>query len=153
MTGDSRSLDDLEPHVAQMARAMITAAAAEGIKLLVTFTSRSDAEQDYLYSLGRTRLIGRDGTRYKKGQTVTNAKAGDSWHNWRRAFDVVPLKDNGTADWDNSSPAAIKRWHRIGEIGKSVGLEWGGDWKRPDMPHFQFRDGMTLADMKKAAAA
>jgi hypothetical protein len=30
----------------------------------------------------------------------------------------------------------------MGEIGESVGLEWGGNWtgKLRDMPHFQMRE-------------
>ena len=30
---------------------------------------------------------------------------------------------------------------KVGAIGKSIGLEWGGDWKTPvDKPHFQLPD-------------
>jgi len=40
----------------------------------------------------------------------------------------------------------------VGAIGKSVGLEWGGDWTRlPDRPHFQLPSPLSL-QLRKAAA-
>ena len=30
-------------------------------------------------------------------------------------------------------------WHRIGEIGESLGLRWGGRWKQRDMGHFELK--------------
>ena len=78
---------------------------------------------------------------------VTNAKGGQSFHNWRMAFDVVPLV-NGKPVWSTSGDAG-KLWRKIGLIGKSCGLEWAGDWKRfPEFPHFQYTGGMTLADLQ-----
>jgi peptidoglycan L-alanyl-D-glutamate endopeptidase CwlK len=153
MSENSRSIDDLDPRVQPMAKALIAAAAGEGIRLMVTRTYASIAYQNMLYSLGRTLFTNPlTGQKYKRGETVTNAKGGDSWHNWRLAFDVVPLKDNGTADWDSVSPAAIRRWHRIGQLGKECGLEWGGDWHSiVDLPHFQATFGNSLAAMKKGA--
>jgi len=53
------------------------------------------------------------------------------------AVDIVPLAilNEHKADWDPKNIA----WQRIGEIGKSLGLEWGGDWKEhPDPSHFQY---------------
>ncbi|NIO68096.1 MAG: hypothetical protein GTN71_03315, partial [Anaerolineae bacterium] len=36
-------------------------------------------------------------------------------------------------------------WPRLGEIGKGLGLEWGGDWPDlVDMPHFELRRGMSI---------
>ena len=69
----------------------------------------------------------------------SNAKAADSWHNFGLAFDVVPLV-NGKAVFD--SPF----WNRIGELGKQVGLTWGGDFQSfKDKPHFEFHPNLTLA--------
>ena len=133
---NSRSLDDLAPPVKQRAEAFIAAAKAKGIDLLVTSTYRDSESQTALYNQGRT----------TPGNVVTKAKAGQSWHNWRCALDVVPLV-NGKAIWDD--PAL---WKQVGEIGKSCGLEWAGDWVTfKEFPHFQYTGGMTLAQLQQGA--
>jgi len=133
---NSRNLDDLAPPVKQRAEAFIAAAKAKGIDLLVTSTYRDSESQDALYAQGRT----------TPGNVVTRAKAGQSWHNWRCALDVVPLV-NGKAIWDDQA-----LWKQVGEIGKSCGLEWAGDWKTfKEYPHFQYTGGMTLAQLQQGA--
>jgi len=133
---NSRSLDDLAPPAKQRAEAFIAAAKAKGIDLLVTSTYRDSESQDALYAQGRT----------TPGNVVTRAKAGQSWHNWRCALDVVPLV-NGKAIWDDQA-----LWKQVGEIGKSCGLEWAGDWKTfKEYPHFQYTGGMTLAQLQQGA--
>ena len=133
---NSRSLDDLAPPVKQRAEAFIAAAKAKGIDLLVTSTYRDSESQTALYNQGRT----------TPGNVVTKAKAGQSWHNWRCALDVVPLV-NGKAIWDDQA-----MWKQVGEIGKSCGLEWAGDWVTfKEFPHFQYTGGMTLAQLQQGA--
>ena len=133
---NSRSLDDLVPPAKQRAEAFIAAAKAKSIDLLVTSTYRDNESQNALYAQGRT----------TPGNVVTKAKAGQSWHNWRCALDVVPLV-NGKAIWDD--PAL---WKQVGEIGKSCGLEWAGDWVTfKEFPHFQYTGGMTLAQLQQGA--
>lgn len=131
---NSRSLTDLLPVVQKKARALLAAAKAEGIDLLVTSTYRDAECQDALYAQGRT----------KPGRKVTNARGGQSWHQYRVAFDVVPLFA-GKAVWNDQ-----RLWKRIGELGESVGLEWAGRWKTfRESPHFQFTGGLTMADLRK----
>jgi len=133
---NSRNLDDLAPPAKQRALAFIAAASAKGIDLLVTSTYRDSESQDALYAQGRT----------TPGNVVTRAKAGQSWHNWRCALDVVPLV-NGKAIWDDQA-----LWKQVGEIGKSCGLEWAGDWKTfKEYPHFQYTGGLTLAQLQQGA--
>ena len=133
---NSRSLDDLAPPAKQRAEAFIAAAKAKGIDLLVTSTYRDSESQDALYAQGRS----------TPGNIVTRAKAGQSWHNWRCALDVVPLV-NGKAIWDDQA-----LWKQVGEIGKSCGLEWAGDWKTfKEYPHFQYTGGLTLAQLQQGA--
>lgn len=140
MSDDSRSLDDLDPRVAAMARAHIAACEAEGIRVLVICTYRSDATQARLYAQGRT----------APGHIVTNARPGDSFHNYRLAYDIVPRKANGAVDWDNASTAAKKRWARIGALGEAAGMTWGGRFVSiTDLPHFQWSGGLTIKDLKK----
>jgi peptidoglycan L-alanyl-D-glutamate endopeptidase CwlK len=133
---NSRNLDDLAPPAKQRAEAFIAAAKAKGIDLLVTSTYRDNESQNALYAQGRT----------APGAIVTRAKAGQSWHNWRCALDVVPLV-NGKAIWDDQAV-----WKQVGEIGKSCGLEWAGDWKTfKEFPHFQYTGGLTLAQLQQGA--
>jgi peptidoglycan L-alanyl-D-glutamate endopeptidase CwlK len=133
---NSRNLDDLAPPAKQRALAFIAAASAKGIDLLVTSTYRDSESQDALYAQGRS----------TPGNIVTRAKAGQSWHNWRCALDVVPLV-NGKAIWDDQA-----LWKQVGEIGKSCGLEWAGDWKTfKEYPHFQYTGGLTLAQLQQGA--
>ena len=130
---NSRSLDDLVPPAKQRAQAFVEAAKAKGIDLLVTSTYRDNESQDALYAQGRT----------TPGNVVTRAKAGQSWHNYRCALDVVPLV-NGKAIWDDQA-----MWKQVGEIGKSCGLEWAGDWVTfKEFPHFQYTGGLTLAQLQ-----
>lgn len=131
---NSRKLDDLLPAVATKARALLSAAKRDGIDLLVTSTYRDAECQDALYAQGRT----------TPGKRVTNARGGQSWHQYRVAFDVVPLVA-GKAIWDDR-----RIWQRIGALGESVGLEWAGRWKSfAESPHFQFTGGLTMAQLKQ----
>lgn len=122
----------LHPLIRGKARDFINKAETEGINLRVTSTLRTYAEQNKLYEKGRTTA----------GGIVTNARGGYSNHNFGLAFDVVPIV-NGQADWNT------KDWNKIGQIGKSVGFEWGGDWKSfVDKPHFQMLFNKSLAQLR-----
>jgi peptidoglycan LD-endopeptidase CwlK len=130
---NSRRVEDLHPIVAAKCQAFIGACDAAGIDVLITSTYRDHASQAALYAQGRT----------TPGRIVTNAKPGRSWHNWRLAFDFVPIVA-GKAMW-NDHQAFIK----CGHIAESVGLEWAGRWtKFPEMAHCQFTGGLTLADLQ-----
>ena len=134
---NSRSLDELLPEVKKRVQAFITACKFEGIDLLVTSTYRDNQSQEALYAQGRT----------KPGVKVTNARAGQSFHNYRCAVDVVPMM-NGKPVWNVKDPV----WQRVGALGKAAGLEWAGDWKRfKEYAHFQYTGGLTLAQLQQGA--
>lgn len=134
---NSRNIDDLHPRVAEMCQRFMSRCAGEGIDLLITSTYRDNESQAALYAQGRT----------KPGRRVTNAKPGQSYHNYRVAFDVVPLR-NGKPVW-GASGADGELWQHLGRIGKAVGLEWAGDWQRfKEYPHFQYTGGLKLADFQ-----
>lgn len=129
---NSRKIEDLHPHVASLCRKFIEQCKEAGVEVLVTSTYRDHESQNALYAQGRT----------APGKIVTKAKGGQSFHNWKVAFDVVPLV-NGKAIWNDEG-----LWRKIGQIGQEVGLEWGGNWKFQDKPHFQYTGGLTLADFQ-----
>lgn len=102
-----------------------------GIKLRVYEAYRSNTRQAELYAKGRT----------APGPKVTNAKPGQSKHNYRLAIDLVEIK-NGEALWNNAN------WAKIGALGKSLGLIWGGDFKSiVDKPHFESAE-YTIAELQ-----
>jgi len=121
----SRSLDDLQPEFRALVDPWLAACKAQGIDLLVTCTLRTMAEQEALYEQGRT----------KPGRVVTNAKPGESAHNYGLAVDVVPLV-NGKPVWDAMDPL----WQTVGDLGMSHRLEWLGAPHSPffECAHFQF---------------
>ena len=138
-----RDINDLQPHVAKLARELVKRCGEELPidRLAVTSTLRDLAYQSHLFAQGRT----------APGKIVTNARAGYSWHNFGLAFDVVPIVA-GVAFWDNRTKSGIQLWTDIGSIGEELGLEWGGRWTRfPDMPHFQLTAGRTLAQLRAEA--
>ena len=130
---NSRKIEDLHPLVATKCRAFVDACKAQGIDVLITSTYRDAESQNALYAQGRT----------APGKIVTNAKAGQSWHNWRCAFDFVSIV-NGKAQWND-----LKTFERCGAIAESCGLEWAGRWKRfKELAHCQYTGGLTLADFQ-----
>ncbi len=130
---NSRNLNDLTPVVRSKAEGFVAACATEGIDVLITRTYRDAESQEALYAQGRT----------APGQKVTNARAGQSWHNWRCAFDFVPIV-NGKAQWNDRA-----LFERCGEIAESVGLEWAGRWVSfNELAHCQYTGGLTLADVQ-----
>jgi peptidoglycan L-alanyl-D-glutamate endopeptidase CwlK len=133
---NSRKIDDLQPHVAAKAQAFIDACAAAGIDVILTSTYRDHASQAALYAKGRT----------APGPRVTNANEGRSYHNWRVAFDFVPIKD-GKCIWNDDH-----LWAECGRIGMALGLEWGGSWHNfVDRPHMQDTGGRTIAQFMAGA--
>jgi len=137
---NSRSLNELVPIVKQKVEELISICNDEGIDLLVTSTYRDNESQAALYAQGRTAM----------GHIVTNANAGDSFHNYRCAVDVVPLK-NGKPVWGTKGDDG-ELWQKIGKIGEGVGLEWAGNWRTfKELAHFQFTNGHTLAQLKQGA--
>jgi D-alanyl-D-alanine carboxypeptidase/LysM domain len=123
------------PSAATRGRAMVDLCTHAGLAVLVTQGLRTWDEQDQLYAKGRT--VPPVGQAF----IVTNAKGGQSYHNFGLAFDIVVLDSVGKADWDTSHPG----WNIAANIGKSVGLEWGGDFKSiRDLPHYQYTGGLSL---------
>ena len=70
---------------------------------------------------------------------MTNARGGQSNHNYGLAVDVVPFSD-GKPNWN--APNSI--WVALGAEAEKLGLEWGGGWKKfIDRPHVQL-PGLTI---------
>lgn len=132
----------INPQVKEYAIELVRRAYVIGIYVQITSGYRSNAEQTKLYNQGRT----------TKGNIVTNAKAGQSIHNYGLAIDYVLVSEDGkTAYWDinrNMNGNQIKDWLEVANIGKSMGFQWGGDWKSfPDYPHLDMQKGLSLSQL------
>jgi len=126
-----KKINSLHPAIRDKARQFINEADRQGIKLRLYMGLRTFDEQEKLYAKGRT----------APGSIVTWAKPGESYHQYGLAFDVVEIKD-GKALWTNPN------WPKIGEIGRSFGFEWGGDWLgKADKPHFQMNFGQHHTEL------
>ena len=142
MTFDDRTeanIRTLLPKAQEAARqfmaTVLPAMEKKGATVKIISGTRTYEEQDALYAKGRT----------KPGPRVTNARAGYSWHNFGIAWDIGIFRGR---EYLEESPL----YRECGEIGRSLGLEWGGDWKSfPDELHFQLKTGLTLSEMRRRA--
>ena len=118
-------------------------------KVRITQGLRTFEEQDALYAVGRT----------KPGKKVTQAKGGQSIHNYGFAVDICLIIDGKVAswdtykDWDNDK---IADWYECVKIFANNGWDWGGNWKKfKDLPHFEkkeYTDWRKLSQLKKDKA-
>lgn len=139
-----KNLNNVNPKVAGKIKAAAADLAKKGIKIAVTDGFRTKAQQRALYAQGRQPLSQVNALRKAAGMGPINAKANrktvtstmNSLHRKGLAVDVAPV-ENGRITWDPKKPGT---WNAIGAAGKKQGLEWGGDWNKPDMPHFQLKN-------------
>lgn len=127
--------DGIHPVVKESALEMVKRAYEEEIYVQITSGFRSFTEQDKLFAQGRT----------TPGNIVTNARAGQSNHNYGLAIDYVLLNSEGTkAIW-----TVNEDWKRVASIGKALGFKWGGDWTSfKDYPHLEMMGGLTIRDLQ-----
>lgn len=156
----SRRIEVLQPDMQILAREFEHQCEVAGLDVVIYCTLRPHAEQARLFRQGRpfsdielmmdrlreefgrpdlAQLIIDAGPQYEP-QRVTNAGPGMSLHGYGYAFDAAPIKD-GKGVWETDDHWELKLWQDMGNIGVSVGLEWGGNWEGfTDMPHFQMPD-------------
>ncbi|MCD1627041.1 M15 family metallopeptidase [Seohaeicola saemankumensis] len=121
----------LQPLVQRQADVIVETMAMFGHPVRIVEGFRSNERQDELYAQGRT----------TPGIVVTNARGGESAHNYGVAVDFV-FRNEG---YD----APEELWQTLGSIGESAGFEWGGRWKTfPDKPHFEMLLGYSLQDFQ-----
>lgn len=116
----SRKLDDLSPAMRAKAVELLARLTEAGIMVLIVDTLRTPEEH------------------------AANLAKGVSWtkrskHLDGNAIDLAPYETYALlgADklrWEPSDPV----WLKMGQIGESIGLVWGGRWtKTPDYSHFE----------------
>lgn len=110
-----------------LAREFMNRAGAFPFVARIISGTRTYAEQDELYRRGRWG---------RAGPKVTNAKGGQSNHNFGIAWDVALFEGGRYMNGDATHDAQAYRdlaGHALVD-----GLEWGGAWRSfPDTPHYQ----------------
>lgn len=127
-----RNLAHLHPILRPLCAEFFRRCEAEGIPAFLDVGYRTAKDQAALYAIGRNG---------DPRPVVTNARPGQSLHNFTingtpasKAFDIAVKNSSGKGlNWSLSHP----HWQRAGQIGKELGLVWGGDWKKRDGPHFE----------------
>nr|WP_229522521.1 M15 family metallopeptidase [Paenibacillus monticola] len=132
----------LHPVVLTAATLLIERSYTRGVPILITQGLRTIVEQNALYAQGRT----------KPGSIVTNARGGESYHNYGLAVDfALLLPDGKSVSWDmnrDGNRDHTADWQEVVCQGKALGLEWGGDWTSfKDYSHFQLTFGLTITQL------
>jgi peptidoglycan L-alanyl-D-glutamate endopeptidase CwlK len=124
MVADLRAL---HPFFRDRVTELIRQCSVKGITVAVVETFRTHAKQNEYKTMGGK---------------YTNSAGGRSKHQYGLAVDIVPMVD-GKPQWDNQA-----LWRKVGIIGESLGLRWGGRWKRPyDPAHFEWSGGLTTTHL------
>ncbi|CAK6472693.1 hypothetical protein BFRIG_01889 [Peribacillus frigoritolerans] len=135
----------INPVVKDSALEMIRRAYNEGIYVQINAGYRSMEEQATLY--GQSRLYSYNGKDYSNlaKPKVTNAKPGQSFHNFGLAVDYFLVTEDGkTALWTVNT-----KWKRVAAIGKELGFKWGGDWSGfKDYPHLEMTGGLSYSQLQ-----
>lgn len=136
-----------------------------GVGLLIYCTFRTPEEQAVLYGKGRSpgqvqdkiqklesqgfyasaRLL-REHAVSSSGRPKTNAPPYFSYHQFRLAYDCVPVL-HGKLIWETTGKD-LDIWNEVGRLGELVGLEWAGRWLSfKETAHFQLvPDGFNLEE-------
>lgn len=127
------NLITLAPKVQVLARQFMKICKDAGIDVRILSGTRTYAEQDALFRKGRYG---------NKDPRVTNARGGQSNHNFGIAWDIGVF-DGG------KYLTTLKPYKDVAMLVKPklANLAWGGDWKSfPDFPHYEHKaivDGVT----------
>lgn len=123
-----KQITDLLPTVRKRAELLVLIMKLLGQPVRITEGFRSIERQNELYAQGRT----------KPGNIVTNAKGGESLHQYGVACDFVFVKEGYNGNWE-----------LLGKIGERLGFSWGGRWTSfKDKPHFEYTLGYSYKDFQ-----
>lgn len=107
-----------------LCREFLAQCAAQGLDAHVTETFRSPEREDQLHAQGIT-----PATSANCKHCCTNEDGTAS----SKAFDFALFDNTGAYIKDGSD----HRYYQAGQIGKQIGLIWGGDFHHPDPDHME----------------
>lgn len=141
-TRSERNIATLIPSAQRLAREFLIAANDTGLNIRIVSGSRTYAEQDALFARGRT---------IPNTKIVTNAKGGESNHNFGLAWDIGIFDAsgrymNGDLKEDHDAYETVGQY----TTARLDNLEWGGDWTSfKDLPHYQLNVGkLNIKDVR-----
>jgi len=133
-----RSLDTLHPSFRPVVFEFLARLTEAGIPVLIVNTRRTTEEQLGLLLAKRSWV---EKSKHQEGLAIDVAP-----------YEVYLSVGPDKLAWDAEDPL----WQRIGKIGESLGLVWGGRWggqaggrAKPDMGHFEEK-GWPDAESAKA---
>ncbi|WP_343063315.1 M15 family metallopeptidase [Halobacillus locisalis] len=133
----------LHPLVEKYRDELVASVKKKGIDVVITEGHRTEERQNELYARGRS----------TDGQVVTNAQAGESYHNYGLAIDFALRTPNGDVVWDterDDNENGEADWMEVVAVAKDMGFEWGGDWRNfKDYPHLQMDFGLSIRELKR----
>lgn len=133
-----RNIGTLRLQAQRRAREFLARVLDAGVLARIISGTRSYAEQNALFTKGR---FGNPGPK------VTNARGGQSNHNFGIAWDIGIFTPQGgyvQADGPYVQAAALGMAGTHGEI------EWGGNWTSfVDLPHYQLAQPLSMAELRK----
>ena len=135
-------LASLHPKIKDAVSAALNACMAFGIEVRIVQGLRTFTEQDALYAQGRT----------TPGHIVTNAKGGQSPHNFGLAVDFCLHHKDGSVSFDmheDLTNDGISDWNQVVNEFKKLGFTWGGDWRGTlaDNDHVELLFGKSLVQL------
>lgn len=114
-----RKLDSLDPRFKPLAIELLARLTEAVILVIIVETRRTQEQHEEDVVNGRSWIA-------------------HSLHQDGLAIDICPLMQYDLhgpdkLQWDANDPI----WQEIGEVGRTLGLRWGGDWIQKDMGHFE----------------
>lgn len=123
-----KSLSDLHPKFQPLAQRFLELYRATGRRIEVTETWRDPKREDRLHAQGITKATG---LTCKHCFVLDGIPAS-------KAFDFLLYDTDGTVIQDGEDG-----WYAdAGDIAKSLGLTWGGDFSHPDYDHIEISDNL-----------
>lgn len=133
---------ELHPVVEEKKEQLISRSLEKGIDIVITDGFRSVEEQDAIFAQGRT----------TEGSIVSNARGGESYHNYGLAIDFA-IRTEDNVIWDleyDGNQNGESDWMEVVEIAKDLGFTWGGDFRGfKDYPHFEMRFGLSINELQR----
>lgn len=138
---DINKINTLHPDIRDSVKTMLQNLKKDGVKVEITLALRTYEEQDILFAKGRNDK----GEVSDQSKVVTNARGGQSYHNFGLAFDLTVYDKDNKKTWKQDS----EEWKKVIAEGKNQGFEAGAEWADfPDLPHFQKTFGLTTKQLR-----
>ena len=121
LAGVDRDWSKLDQNFVQVVLRLMNNMQARGYGLVLVEGYRSPERQDQLAQSGRN---------------VTQARGGQSKHQYGLAVDLAPMQD-GHVVLSEQDPWALAAYQAMGEEAEKLGLTWGGRWTFRDYGHVE----------------